>query len=277
MKSTLYSILQIGEKASQEEIATAYQLRKSRLIDAGDQDAKNELMFMQHALEVLSDQGLRAKYDLHLKDAVASENIVIEEPVTAAGRGVSGTTKVLLVLLIALLAYLAYPRLYPASQSSHPIKGESPASQLENSPPPAAAPATAPAAQQPEAQAPGPVPAIESAPPPAVTPATEAPAQAAAPPTTIPVAPLPPPAVPAKIVDINDANIVPLPNPTTQRRAYLEFLSKRSPRAFVICKNNSVMTFNGDSDFVNKKLAEVSNRCTPYAIDDAVVWTGATN
>jgi hypothetical protein len=72
--------------------------------------------------------------------------------------------------------------------------------------------------------------------------------------------------------DINDVNAVPLPNPA-QRRAYYDFLSKRNPRAFLICNDDTVKVVAGGLTFVNNQIAEVTGRCTPYAIDDTVVWT----
>lgn len=77
-----------------------------------------------------------------------------------------------------------------------------------------------------------------------------------------------------KTADVNDVGAVPLPNPNTQRRAYFDFLAKRNPRAFVICNDGSVKAMAGGSEFISKQLAEGKDRCTPYAIDDAVVWTG---
>ncbi len=74
--------------------------------------------------------------------------------------------------------------------------------------------------------------------------------------------------------DVNNINAVPLPNLTTQRRAYYDFLSKRNPRAFLICNDNSVKVVAGGLTYVNNQIAEVTGRCAPYAIDDAVVWTG---
>lgn len=84
---------------------------------------------------------------------------------------------------------------------------------------------------------------------------------------------LQPPEPQPRSADVNDVYAVPLPNPTTQRRAYFDFLAKRHPRAFLICKDESVQVLTGGSEFIRKRLAEAKDQCAPYAIDDAVVWT----
>ncbi len=78
-----------------------------------------------------------------------------------------------------------------------------------------------------------------------------------------------------KTVDVSDINAVPLSNPTTLRRAYYDFLSKRNPRAFLICRNGSVQVLTGNLTFIHRQIAELAGQCSPYAIDDAVVWTGS--
>ncbi|MBI5891012.1 MAG: DUF4124 domain-containing protein [Nitrosomonadales bacterium] len=76
------------------------------------------------------------------------------------------------------------------------------------------------------------------------------------------------------IADIRNVDAVPLPVPANQRGAYEAFLTKQNPRAFLICKDRSVMTLFGKGNFVRNKLASLAERCAPYAIDDEVVWAG---
>jgi hypothetical protein len=79
---------------------------------------------------------------------------------------------------------------------------------------------------------------------------------------------------PSLLSDINNVNAVPLPVPEKQRGAYLSFLTRHNPRAFVICTDGRVMSFNGNSKFIDQKLSSLPGGCAPYAINDAVVWSG---
>jgi hypothetical protein len=73
---------------------------------------------------------------------------------------------------------------------------------------------------------------------------------------------------------INNVNAVPLPVPEKQRGAYEAFLSRPNPKAFVICTDGRVMTLSGKSEFVDKQLSSLPAGCSPYAVNDSVVWTG---
>jgi hypothetical protein len=64
------------------------------------------------------------------------------------------------------------------------------------------------------------------------------------------------------------------PIPDNQRSFYDAFLSKPNPKAFAICSDGRAMEFVGKGDFVKQKLASLPEGCAPYAIDDAVVWSG---
>jgi curved DNA-binding protein CbpA len=268
MKSTLYEILHIGEKASLEEITTAYQSQKSRLMDAGDEDSKNKLTLVQHAFEMLSDQSQRARYDQRLKALATPGNIIFQESAGSRNEGLSGVTKLLALLVIAAVSYVAYQKIYKVAQPNIEIKNGSPVIQVEEQKLPEALPSNERFSQQIETQ-----PAnTESFKPPDVPPVSAPLTQQVESQTPISAVPLPQPAMQTKSSDVNDINSVPLPNPTNQRRAYYDFLSKKNPRAFLICTDNSVMIFNGNTNFINQKIAEMSNRCSPYAIDDAVVW-----
>lgn len=72
----------------------------------------------------------------------------------------------------------------------------------------------------------------------------------------------------------NSASTAQVPISDKQRGSYDAFLSKPNPKAFVICSDGSAIAFNGKGDFVQQKLASLPSGCTPYAIDDTVVWGG---
>lgn len=79
---------------------------------------------------------------------------------------------------------------------------------------------------------------------------------------------------PAKPSDIYDVNAVPLPNPATQRNAYVAFLALKGSRAFVICNDGRVIYHGGSAQSVSQKLASTPYGCAAYAVDDHVVWAG---
>ena len=58
-----------------------------------------------------------------------------------------------------------------------------------------------------------------------------------------------------------------------QRPAYEKHMSKPNPKAFVICNDKRVISLVGKGNFVQKQLASLEAGCTPYSIDDTVVWT----
>lgn len=66
---SLYDVLVIAQDASDEEILAAYQKQIASLYaqDNQDAEAKNKLIFLQHAKEVLLDPTKRAAYDARIK------------------------------------------------------------------------------------------------------------------------------------------------------------------------------------------------------------------
>jgi curved DNA-binding protein CbpA len=277
MKSTLYEILHIGDKASLEEVTTAYQSQKSLLMDAGDEDSKNKLTLVQHAFEMLSDQSQRTRYDQRLKALATPDNTAFQTSAASSGAGMSGFTKLLALLVVAAIAYFAYQKFHKVPQVNGAPGNGSPVLQREAPPSPEAPPdnASMPIPRQAETQA-APAetinsPVMPTVPTPAPAPVSTSPAQPVESPP-LSAAPVPQQTMQTRSGDVNDINSVPLPNPTTQRRAYYDFLSKRNPRAFVICTDGSVLIFSGEMKFINQKITEMSGRCSPYAIDDAVVW-----
>jgi hypothetical protein len=57
-----------------------------------------------------------------------------------------------------------------------------------------------------------------------------------------------------------------------QRPAYEKHMSKPNPKAFVICDDKRVISLVGKGNFVQKQLASLDTGCSPYSIDDGVVW-----
>jgi hypothetical protein len=57
-----------------------------------------------------------------------------------------------------------------------------------------------------------------------------------------------------------------------QRPGYERHLSQANPKAFIICADGQVMSIVGKADFVQQKLDLLSAGCSPYSIDDAIVW-----
>ena len=67
-KLTLYEVLGVAEDADAEAIAAAYGLKRNGLASLADaEDRRNQLQFLDHAFEVLSDPARRADYDAGLR------------------------------------------------------------------------------------------------------------------------------------------------------------------------------------------------------------------
>lgn len=242
MKKTLYDYLELDSKASVEEIGAAYQAKRTRLINATDHESQNELKFAQQAYSVLSDQRQRAKYDQSLASMESADKSIIYYSNNAPGSGRHPLVTLILLSVIAFAGYEAYLQYFPG----HRIDA---AQAQENSAPPEGSGSPANTAAPGNAE-----PTVAQSPDPA------------------PVEQQPPAAQQSASSDINDVNAVPIPNPETQRGAYVSFLSLPNPRAFVICHDRRVMTFRGNKAFVQNKLATLPIGCSPYAVDDAVVW-----
>ncbi|MCE1238679.1 MAG: DnaJ domain-containing protein [Azonexaceae bacterium] len=69
MKSTFYDLLQVSSKASDEVISAAYEKLSEKLkaqMQTGDQDARNQLIFVEEAYATLSIADRRRRYDATL-------------------------------------------------------------------------------------------------------------------------------------------------------------------------------------------------------------------
>lgn len=72
---------------------------------------------------------------------------------------------------------------------------------------------------------------------------------------------------------INDVAAVPYLT-DRGRIGYREFLTHPTPRAFVICTDGSFTTIYGGL-FVSREIRKrVAVGCSPYVVNDAVVWKG---
>lgn len=234
MRETLYEILGVEKAATGEELAAAFQRRKVQLEAAGDPDSRNELKRVLHSHQTLSNPVRRAQYDQRL--AAESQNEAVMLTMEPHTGGSSGLLKFLLLLALAGGAYLAYQKMATRAKGAEAA-------------PVAVQPQASPATQSPSSG--------DSA----VVPAQDAPQSAAA-------------EVPAKPADIYDVNAVPLPNPATQRNAYVAFLALKGSRAFAICNDGRVISYGGSAQSVSQRLASMPYGCSAYAVDDHVVWVG---
>lgn len=85
MKLSYYEVLQVSAKASPEVIEAAYQRLKPLLSDAarsGDQEARNQLFFLEESYAVLSSPEKRAAYD-----SASSEVPTTASPITYPSAG----------------------------------------------------------------------------------------------------------------------------------------------------------------------------------------------
>ena len=139
-KRTLYDVLGVAEDADADAIAAAYGLRREALAGLADvDDRRNQLQFLDHAHEVLSDPGRRAGYDWQRKSPVLTAP---ELPPTPSRR--QARWRGILAGSVALLAALLLGRLWlPAPRPAPVVKPQAamPAAK-------ATAPAPAPAVPQ---------------------------------------------------------------------------------------------------------------------------------
>jgi curved DNA-binding protein CbpA len=104
-KRTFYQVLQVSDDADVDAIAASYLRLKLRYRGSNDAAARNELIFIEHAYQTLSDRDRRRAYDLQVAGAA--------KPVTHytyhrhSDEGWFTSSK-LLVVMIGLLAMVAY-------------------------------------------------------------------------------------------------------------------------------------------------------------------------
>lgn len=93
MKSTYYDVLQVSQKASLDVIKAAYANIKPTLLSAsngGNEDAKNQLLFLEEAFSVLSSPEKRAAYDAKISGDVAPQ---ASSPSFSYAEGYSDSTR----------------------------------------------------------------------------------------------------------------------------------------------------------------------------------------
>lgn len=105
-KRTYYNILQVSNDADFEAITASYQRLKSKYTTAGDAVSRNELMFVEHAYEALSDANKRNLYDKQLL-STANPSITQYSYDVQANDSWFSSTK-LIVVMIGVLAVVAY-------------------------------------------------------------------------------------------------------------------------------------------------------------------------
>ena len=164
MKKTLYQILGVDPKASQQEIEAAYIARIDELKFATLQDP-NKLRVLQQSKEILSDANQRATYDASIAVRATPEPRVMEEEPEPTVLEQWGKWIAAGVIVLAAGLWWANHRVAPP-------------------PPKPATPATPQASASPEPASPAPPPAVQTAEPAAQT---NAAAVVAVPPAAAPV------------------------------------------------------------------------------------------
>lgn len=104
-KRTFYKILQISDDADADAIAAAYQRLKPKYSDPNDSAARNELLFIEHAYQTLSDPNSRSQYDKQVA-STAVRPIVQYDYETSDESWFTGSK--LLVVMVGVLATIAY-------------------------------------------------------------------------------------------------------------------------------------------------------------------------
>lgn len=237
--NTLYAILGIDDKASSDNIASAYEMHMTRLKHAGDHDSRNEKKLIRHAFEVLSDSEQRKKYDQRLKtEAMLSNTVIYYSNETRHGGG--GMRWLLAAFVLAITAYLASQHYFPDSSVTVANVAQASGNSDPDKEPMDVVIREAGTGFVPAGDAQG----LQSAL------VRQSPVQAAG----------------------NNINVVPAMLAASQRHAYLFFLSQHGPRAFVICGDGKVLTFLGSEHFVARRLSVLPDGCRPYAVNNVVVW-----
>lgn len=138
-KLTLYEVLGVAEDADAEAIAAAYGLKRNGLASLADaEDRRNQLQFLDHAFEVLSDPGRRAGYDWQRK---APALPVPELPPALTKR--QARWRGILAGSVALLATLLLGRLWLPAPRSAPAASPSPVAPVAKAAPAAPTPTQA--------------------------------------------------------------------------------------------------------------------------------------
>lgn len=243
MKKTLYEILQVSNKASHEQIESAYQLQNEKLKNSGDHESQNEMKLVRLAFSTLSNHEQRAKYDQSLDLQTSKESALVYYTDESARFSTHPATKLFFMATIAIVCYMGY---------QHFVLG---AKKIDAS------------AQEVPKQPDNPTPQVNTIVPQNPIVPVNVVSQTAEPNQQQPAV-LQQPALP----NVNDIDAVPLPNRITQRKAYEGFLAMPTPRAFVICTNGSVTTFQGPGAFVGNKITALPQDCSAYAVNNDVVW-----
>jgi len=104
-KRTFYKILQISDDADVDAITASYQRLKSKYGDANDAAARNELLFIEHAYETLSNPNSRRLYDRQVANDFAPP-IRYEQSEPASANWFSSSK--LIMVMVGVIALGAY-------------------------------------------------------------------------------------------------------------------------------------------------------------------------
>ncbi len=104
-KRTFYQVLQVSDDADVDAIAASYYRLKLRYHDPNDAAARNELIFIEHAYQTLSDCDRRKAYDRQVADAAKPAAHYTYHAHSDDGWF---TSSKLLIVMIGLLATVAY-------------------------------------------------------------------------------------------------------------------------------------------------------------------------
>lgn len=112
MKISHYDVLQVSPQASGEVIGAAYRQLQARfavLVEGGDDEARNQLIFVEEAYAVLGDPARRAAYDDGLRQAATLAAVPLHSGNDFAEAWDGGLTRrVLLGIALACAAFGAY-------------------------------------------------------------------------------------------------------------------------------------------------------------------------
>lgn len=269
MKSTVYDILRVGEKASSDEISAAYQERRLQLVNVGDQESQNELKLVQHAFEILSDKNQRTRYD---QRQYSQGNAGKDQSMLSTNMGNSGIAWLFIIAILIGAGCFFYQKVLSSKQPSNSEKRVSQV-QIEPPAPPAAEPQPQPqqTAQQTETRLEEKSPVAESVSLPQIV-DSAAPVPPSSPAQESSMANQPQSVTLTKAININDVGAVPYLTDGGRAR-YREFLALPSPRAFIVCQDRTFSITHGKGTHAEIAKGQKEG-CELYALDNEVVWKG---
>lgn len=105
-KRTFYNILQVSDDADNDAIHASYMRLKSKYEGANDSTTRNELLFIDHAFETLSDSNKRSLYDRQLRDSTSASIIQYDDNAQSSTNWYSNSR--IFAVMIGVLLLIAY-------------------------------------------------------------------------------------------------------------------------------------------------------------------------